>query len=128
MKKTKKYLVYYNEGQELIGCRERHFDWEEGDVITTDGVRTTIFGIFYGTKKNLCLAHLMLETLHKYLPKKKQVRVLDDGFVKTGDPIEYMLNSLVHSHYESVDVHKKVWKDFDAQLDFVDSVFSQMEY
>lgn len=127
MKEVKKFLVYYNESRELIGMREHHFDWEEGDTITTDGVSTVIFGIFEGTKKNLSLAHRMFDTLRKYLPKKKEVRVLDEGFVKTGDAFEDMMNALLHSHMELVDVHKKVWKDFDAQLDFVDSVFAKME-
>ena len=125
-KEVKKFVVYYNERQQLIGMREHHFDWEEGDTITTDGVSTTIFGIFEGTKKNLSLAHRMFDTLRKYLPKKKMVRVRDEGFVKTGDQIEDMLNALVHSHMELVDVHKKIWKNFDAQLDFVDSVFEKM--
>lgn len=127
MKEVKKFLVYYNESRELIGMREHHFDWEEGDTITTDGVSTVIFGIFEGTKKNLSLVHRMFDTLRKYLPKKKQVRVLDEGFDRTGDAFEDMMNAMLHSHYELVDVHKKVWKDFDAQLDFVDSVFAEME-
>ena len=127
MKTVKKFLVYYNESRELIGLREHHFDWEEGDTITTDGVSTVIFGIFEGTKKNLSLVHRMFDTLRKYLPKKKQVRVLDEGFDRTGDAFEDMMNAMLHSHYELVDVHKKVWRDFDAQLDFVDSVFAEME-
>lgn len=32
MKTTKNFLIYYNEERELIGLREHHFDWEEGDV------------------------------------------------------------------------------------------------
>ena len=126
METTKKFLVYYNESKELIGMREHHFDWKEGDTITTDGVSTTIFGIFEGTRKNLDLMHKMFDTLRKYQPKKKWVRVLDDGFVKTGDSFEDMMNGMIHSHYELVDVKKKVWKDFDAQLDFVDSVFGMI--
>ena len=127
MKTVKKFLVYYNESRELIGLREHHFDWEEGDVITTDGVSTVIFGIFEGTEKNMSLVKRMFDTLRKYLPKKKQVRVLDEGFSYTGDWFEDMMLQLEHSHTELVDVHKKVWKDFDAELDFVDSVFAQME-
>ena len=127
MKTVKKFLVYYNESRELIGLREHHFDWEEGDTITTNGVSTVIFGIFEGTEKNMSLVKRMFDTLRKYLPKKKQVRVLDEGFSYTGDWFEDMMLQLEHSHTELVDVHKKVWKDFDAELDFVDSVFAQME-
>lgn len=127
MKTVKKFLVYYNESRELIGLREHHLDWEEGDTITTDGVSTVIFGIFEGTEKNMSLVKSMFNTLRKYLPKKKQVIVLDKGFNYTGDWFEDMMLQLEHSHTELVDVHKKVWKDFDAELDFVDSVFAQME-
>ena len=107
--------------------REKHFDWEEGDVITTDGVRTVIFGIFEGTKKNLSLVKSMFNHLRRHLPKKKQVLVLDEGFNYTGDLFEDMMMQIEHGHYEWVDVRRRVWKSFDAQLDFVDAVFSQME-
>ena len=127
MKEGKKFLVYYNEAQELIGMREHHFDWEEGDVITTDGVRTVIFGIFEGTKKNMGLIKSMFNHLRRHLPKKKQVLVLDEGYEYTGDWFEDMMLQIEHSHVELVDVNRRVWKSFDAQLDFVDAVFAQME-
>ena len=127
MKTTKKFLVYYNEDRELIGMREHHFDWEEGDVITTDGVRTVIFGIFDGTEKNMSLVKRMFNALRRHLPKKKAVLVLDEGYEYTGDWFEDMMLQIEHSHTELIDVRRKVWKSFDAQLDFVDAVFSQME-
>ena len=127
MKEIKKFLVYYNESRGLIGFREHHFDWEEGDVITTDGVRTTIFGIFDGTEKNLKLASKMIDTLRRYLPKKKWIYVIDKGIKLTGDWFEDALNIMENSHYELVDVRTKVWKSFDAELDFVDEVMSEME-
>ena len=127
MKEVKKFLVYYNESRELIGMREHHFDWEEGETIITNGVSTVIFGIFEGTRKNLSLMHRMFNTLRRYLPKQKWVRVLDDGFRPTGDSFSDMFDALIHSHMEMVDVHKKVWRDFDAQLDYVDSIFAQIE-
>lgn len=49
----KKYIIYYNESKNIIGVREHHFDWKEGEDITTDGVKTTIFGIFEGTERNI---------------------------------------------------------------------------
>ena len=69
----------------------------------------------------------MFKTLRQYLPKKKLVRVLDGDFKATGDWFEDTMNALIHSHYELIDVRKKVWKDFDSQLDFVDSVFAKMD-
>lgn len=127
MKATKKFLVYYNEDLELIGMREHHFNWEEGDTITTEGVRSVIFGIFNGTEKNMRLMKSMFNTLRRHLPKKKQVLVLDKGFHYTGDLLEDMILQIEHGHYELVDVNRRVWKSFDAQLDFVDAVFSEIE-
>lgn len=42
MANNKNYIVFYNESKEIVGYREHHFDWEEGDTITTNGVKTTI--------------------------------------------------------------------------------------
>ena len=127
MKTEKRFLIYYNETEELIGLREHHFDWKEGDVITTNGVKTVIFGIFNGTEKNLSLVKRMFNALRRHLPKKKAVLVLDDGYEYTGDWLEDMMLQIEHGHTELIDVRRRVWKSFDAQLDFVDAVFSQME-
>lgn len=53
MANNKNYVVFYNESKEIVGYREHHFDWEEGDTITTNGGKTTIFAIFRGTEKEL---------------------------------------------------------------------------
>ena len=126
-KTTKKYLIYYNENEKLIGMREHKFDWEEGDDITTDGVRTTIFGIFEGTKKNMELAKSMFSTLRRYEPKMKSVWVLDEGYKYTNDLFENLRLQMEHGHTEFVNVRSKVWKSFDAKLDFVEEVFSMMD-
>lgn len=126
---SKKFLVYYNEDKGLIGMRQHLFDWEEGDTITTDGVQVVVFGIFRGTTKNLNLVDDMFKVLRRFQPRQKTVRVLDEGYEhsETGDAFADSMNDLIHSHLEKVNVAKKVWKDFDAQLDFVDSVFAKME-
>ena len=48
--------------------------------------------------------------------------------MKQGDLFDDMMMQIEHGHYEWVDVRRRVWKSFDAQLDFVDAVFEQMEY
>lgn len=95
MKKTKRFLVYYN--------------------------------VFEGTKKNLSLVKSMFNHLRRYFPKKKQVLVLNEGFHYTGDLFEDMMMQIEHGHYEWVDVRRRVWKSFGAQLDSVNAVFAQME-
>lgn len=79
MANNKNYVVFYNESKEIVGYREHHFDWEEGDTITTNGVKTTIFAIFRGTEKNLRAASDMIKTINQYMPKYKQVSILNEG-------------------------------------------------
>lgn len=128
MKESKKFLVYYNEDRELIGMREHHFDWEEGDTITTDGVRTVIFGIFEGTDKNRTLAGWLFRTLRSFLPKKKRETIVNADYEYVGwwddeDEIENLKN--VRKQF--IDTRKQIWKDFDAELDFIDKVFDIMD-
>jgi hypothetical protein len=75
----------------------------------------------------MSLVKRMFNALRRHLPKKKAVLVLDEGYEYTGDWFEDMMLQIEHSHTELIDVRRKVWKSFDAQLDFVDAVFSQME-
>lgn len=125
MKDIKKFLVYYNEVEGVIGIREHNFDWEEGETIRTNGIPTVIFGIFKGTDKNMSLASQMMKTLVKYQPKQRFVRVMDEDFEQTGDLLEDTLQVVEHSHCKLVNTGG--WKSFDAQLDFVDAVMAKMD-
>ncbi len=71
----KKYFIYYNEKEEVVGYREHHFDWEEGETITTNGRQVTIFAIFDGTEKNLRTASNMLNTIKRYMPGRNNKKV-----------------------------------------------------
>lgn len=50
--------IWFIEGQE-IGHREHHFDWAEGDTITTDGKKTEIYAIVKNTPDNVELLYDM---------------------------------------------------------------------
>lgn len=126
MANNKKYIVFYNESKEIVGYREYHFDWEEGDTITTNGVKTTIFAIFRGTEKNLRAASDMIKTINQYMPKYKQVSILNEGVRLTGDVFDDMINVMMNSHLETIQTRKRVWKNFDAMLDFVEHVVNEV--
>ena len=126
MANNKNYVVFYNESKEIVGYREHHFDWEEGDTITTNGVKTTIFAIFRGTEKNLRAASDMIKTINKYMPKYKQVSILNEGGRLTGDVFDDMINVMMNSHLETIQTRKRVWKNFDAMLDFVEHVVNEV--
>ena len=103
----KKYLVYYNENEELIGIREHMFDWEEGQEILSNGRKVVIFAIFDGTPENIRIANIMMATLKKYSNNTKTRLVEKNGqlgFRTTG----------------------KVWKSFDAELDYVEEMVNSM--
>lgn len=127
MEQNKKYIVYYNENKELIGYREHHFDWAEGDDIKTDGVTTTIFGIFEGTKKNMQLAHYMIATLKKHEPHYKDVLYFEgvSNITELCDSI--VAGNMPQIKCETRQTTKMVWKNFDAKLDFVDAVLAEMD-
>lgn len=130
---TKKYIIYYNENANIIGYREHHFDWEEGEDIINDGKKVTIFAVVEGTCKNISIMNNMIKTLQKYSPRYKQVWVLDKPVPSTmaGNDIESRLNraffALENSHQETINTNKKVWKDFDAMLDYVDACLEVMD-
>jgi hypothetical protein len=126
MANNKNYIVFYNESKEIVGYREHHFDWEEGDTITTNGVKTTIFAIFRGTEKNLRAASDMIKTINQYMPKYKQVSILNEGVRLTGDVFDDMINVMMNSHLETIQTRKRVWKNFDAMLDFVEHVVNEV--
>ena len=126
MANNKNYVVFYNESKEIVGYREHHFDWEEGDTITTNGVKTTIFAIFRGTEKNLRAASDMIKTINQYMPKYKQVSILNEGVRLTGDVFDDMINVMMNSHLDTIQTRKRVWKNFDAMLDFVEHVVNEV--
>lgn len=126
MANNKNYIVFYNESKEIVGYREHHFDWEEGDTITTNGVKTTIFAIFRGTEKNLRAASDMIKTINQYMPKYKQVSILNEGVRLTGDVFDDMINVMMNSHLETIQTRKRVWKNLDAMLDFVEHVINEV--
>lgn len=126
MANNKNYVVFYNESKEIVGYREHHFDWEEGDTITTNGVKTTIFAIFRGTEKNLRAASDMIKAINQYMPKYKQVSILNEGVRLTGDVFDDMINVMMNSHLETIQTRKRVWKNFDAMLDFVEHVVNEV--
>lgn len=126
MANNKNYVVFYNESKEIVGYREHHFDWEEGDTITTNGVKTTIFAIFRSTEKNLRAASDMIKTINQYMPKYKQVSILNEGVRLTGDVFDDMINVMMNSHLETIQTRKRVWKNFDAMLDFVEHVVNEV--
>lgn len=126
MANNKNYVVYYNESKKIVGYREHHFDWEEGDTITTNGVRTTIFAIFSGTEKNLRAASDMIKTINRYMPRRRMSLVTDRPFSITGNLFEDMDNALHNVHFQFVETKKEVWKNFDAMLDFVEHVVNEV--
>lgn len=126
MANNKNYIVFYNESKEIVGYREHHFDWEEGDTITANGVKTTIFAIFRGTEKNLRAASDMIKTINQYMPKYKQVSILNEGVRLTGDVFDDMINVMMNSHLDTIQTRKRVWKNFDAMLDFVEHVVNEV--
>ena len=121
----KKYIIYYNESKDLIGVREHHFDWQEGEEITTDGVKTTIFGIFEGTERNIELAIATVKTTKKKYPFFREHLFPGDDVDE--DDEDEVLDAAINQQIRDEFAPNYKWKDFDAKLDFVDSVMAEMD-
>ncbi len=132
MKHEKKFIVYYNEEKGIIGYRPHAFDWQEGEDIYTNGVKTTIFAIFDYSERNMRIAETMMKTLHRYNPHYGNRIVLNDSISESdinqaGDDLDKMMFLFENSHIERVQTNKKVWKNFDAKLDYVEDMVNSMD-
>lgn len=125
---VEKFLVCYNEESQYIILRRHHFDWKEGEVITTNGLKTVIFGIFEGNKKNRGLVGWLFRTLCSFRPRKKAMHV---GTIEEFSFCEYdaedEIEVLKKVRQQFVDTKRQVWKNFDAELDFIDNVLAAMD-
>lgn len=123
MEQNKKYLFYYNESKNLIGIRQHHWNWKEGDDITTDGVKTTIFGIFEGTEENEELAFYAMKALRRKYPFFRS-----NIYPETADmdDIDEVVDARLNDKIRKEFAPNCTWKNFDAKLDFVDAVLAEM--
>ena len=82
----KKLVLYYANDHSIVGWREHHFDWKEGDTIYTDGVRCTIYCVIEDCYFHRQLVKLMIKfvrmiaantKLSKEVKFTKKIEVVD---------------------------------------------------
>jgi hypothetical protein len=127
--------IWFIEGQE-IGHREHHFDWEEGDTITTDGKKTEIYAIVKNTPDNVDLlyemfhqcdglfrgAKLQKQFFRKELLQQMQNPARPSKWFKGINMEERDFRSILRDKYQEVDE-----KTFDKVFEVIDECLEEVE-
>ena len=125
--KNKKLALYYGVSKEVIGVRECLHDWEEGDVITTDGAKTEIYAVFDSTHENMMVLASMFIALNNRtsmccLKNFIELPANEDDLCDNEDLINYLdlsdlLSVMICTAWT---VKKHQWPDYEKRLDFME--------
>lgn len=126
---NKKLALYYGVNKEVIGVRECLHDWEEGDVITTDGVKTEIYAIFESTMPNMMTMAKMFCNLNTNTamwclkgfnpnPQDEDEEYDNEGILDYTD----MLDLLAVMVCTPCTMKKREWADYEKRLDYMEDI------
>ena len=120
----KKLILYFGITEAVIGVRECLHDWQEGDVITTDGAKTEVYAVFDCTEENMSTLvgmfnHLNTKTamgpLYKFDPEEDELWWFGDD--------EDIIPRMVCNKYT---MKKREWKDYEKMLDYMEECVDQI--
>jgi hypothetical protein len=120
----KKLILYFGLTTPVIGVRECLHNWQEGDVIDTDGAKTEIYAVFDRTEKNMSTLISMFKELNTNTAM---------GGLKNFDPEE----DEVWMYGEDEDIvpymvcndntrKKRQWTDYEKMLDYMEECADQI--
>lgn len=129
---VKKLALYYGVNQEVIGVRECLHDWEEGDVITTNGVKTEIYAIFDSTMRNMKILAGMFCTLNvatqmgclKNYTQTHSNEELDNEWMFEYNDFFDLLAVMTCTPWT---MKKRQWADYEKRLDFMEEMVELIE-
>lgn len=126
---TRKLALYFGVNREVIGVRECLHDWQEEDVINTDGAKTEIYAVFESTPKNMMIIAAMFATLNTrtamgWLKNFNPAPADEDEYWDNKELLEYvnfldLLSVLVCNQHT---VKKRQWNDYERCLDYMEDV------
>ncbi len=130
---TRRLALYFGVSNEVIGVRESLHDWQEGDVIVTDGEKTEIYAIFDSTLKNM----LLMAALFTELNTKTSMWCLQGFEPHPADEDEMWDNKYLLKYTDFYDllsvmvcnqftVRKRQWPDYEKRLDLMEEVVEQI--
>ena len=126
---TRKLALYYGVYEEVIGVRECLHDWQEEDVINTDGAKTEIYAVFESTPKNMMVIATLFATLNTrtsmgWLKGFDPAPAGEDEYWDNMDLLEYMnfLDLLSVLVCNPCTMKKREWADYEKRLDYMEDM------
>ena len=123
-------ILYFGLAEAVIGVREHHFGWQEGDVITTNGAKTEIYAIFEPTPNNMLTMVKMFQTLNTRTSMGCLGKLdTTEGPEYVYEELDFMLDEV---NLEEVMVcnnqtaKKYAFKDYEKRLDFMEECVEQI--
>ena len=126
---TRKLALYFGVNQEVIGVRECLHDWQEEDVINTDGAKTEIYAVFESTPKNM----MVIVTLFATLNTRTSMGWLKNFNTAPPDEDEEWDNEELLDYVNFLDIlsvlvctpwtmKKRQWADYERRLDLMEDM------
>ncbi len=113
----KKLILYFGLTTPVIGVRECLHDWQEGDVITTDGAKTEIYAKFDSTTENMNVLAAMFKELNTNTSSGLKFFVPEENDVTDYYDIHDLLERMVCNQWT---VKKRQWSDYEKRLDYME--------
>lgn len=130
---NEKMVLCYGVDELMIAVRKQHFDWSEGDVINTDGVKTEVYAVFDYNQENMLEMYRMFAELNtpssmNYIRKwLHNMNVLDEPEYTTLEDWPELIDTLNYMKCTKETIKKRTWgKDYDKCLDYMESCCSQI--
>ena len=130
---NKKLALYFGLTENVIGVRECLHDWQEEDVIITDGVKTEIYAVFDSTPKNM----MVMATMFRMLNTKSSMWCLENFNPQPKDEDEAYDNEELLNFLDILDImevmrcnqwtmKKRPRKDFELMLDYMEDMVDRI--
>ena len=126
---TRKLALYYGVYEEVIGVRECLHDWQEEDVINTDGAKTEIYAVFESTPKNMMVIATLFATLNTrtsmgWLKNFNPAPADEDEVWDNEELLDYVnfLDLLSVLVCNPCTMKKREWADYERRLDLMEDM------
>lgn len=126
---NKRLALYFGLSEEVIGVRECLHDWQEEDVIMTNGVKTEIYAVFESTQENM----MVLAKMFMELNTKTAMWCLRNFNTQPADEDEEYDNEELIDFTDFLDImsvmvctpwtmKKRQWQDYEKRLDYMEDM------
>jgi len=128
----KKLILFYGLTAPMIGIREHHYDWKEGDELDFRRAKTEVYAVFDVTHENMLKMYDMFKELNTPTSMKGLRCYLDcEGILDMPEECSLKdwpeLQDVLPYMMCNKDTRKKrQWKDYDRMLDFMEECATEI--